>query len=158
MRLLDILLAVAAAFIIQTVFGRYIPFLNQSVDLFTVVTAAFGLTRGRMPGLVTGSIGGLIQDAFSGGLLGLNGLAKTSVGYLAGLAQQHLIIPGATGRVLFFIAASLTDLLILAVVGYAAEVPTVIGEGLAPLTVCIGNALAGLLLIRMMEKKKLADL
>ena len=157
-RLLDILLAVGAAFVIQTVFGRYIPLLNDSVDLFTVVTAAFGLTRGRMPGLVTGSVGGLIQDAFSGGLLGLNGLSKSTVGYLAGLAQQHLIIPGATGRLLFFVAASLTDLMILAIVGYAAEVPTVIGEGLAPLAVCVGNALAGLFIVRMMEKKKLSDL
>jgi hypothetical protein len=43
---------------------------------------------------LSGASAGLLQDAFSGGLLGYNGISKTTVGYLAGIAGRHLIIRG----------------------------------------------------------------
>lgn len=152
MRFLDIILAILIAFVFQTVAGRYLPFLTRYVDLFTVLTAAFGLLRGRMVGMGTGAAAGLIQDAFSGGLLGFNGIAKTTVGYLAGIAGHHLIIRGWSARVLFFVLASALDLGILAAVGHAAELPRVVGEGAAPIYLCFGNAFAGMLLMRLVER------
>jgi rod shape-determining protein MreD len=156
-RLLDILFAVFAAFIFQTVLGRYLPFFVPYLDLFTVVAAGFGLARGRMEGLMSGASAGLLQDAFSGGLLGFNGIAKTTVGYLSGIAGRHLIIRGWSTRILFFALATLLDLLILALVGYAAELPRVAGEGLSPLYLCIGNAFAGILLVKVLERRAPGD-
>ena len=158
MRVLDIVAALLAAFIFQTVLSRYLPFLNGYLDLFVVVAAAFGLARGRMAGLLSGASAGLLQDAFSGGLLGFNGISKTTVGYLAGIAGRHLIIRGVSTRILFFALATLLDLLILAGVGYAAELPRVVGEGLAPLYLCIGNAFAGILLMRVLERRPPGEL
>ena len=158
MRVLDITAALLAAFVLQTVLGRYLPFLGVYLDLFTVVAAGFGLARGRIAGLVSGASAGLLQDAFSGGLLGFNGISKTTVGYLSGIAGRHLIIRGWWTRILFFAVATLLDLLILALVGYAAELPRVMGEGFAPLYLCIGNAFAGILLMRALERRPPGEL
>ncbi len=157
MRFLPVALALLVAFIVQTVLGRYSPFLNTYLDLFTVVVAMFGLVRGRVAGLVTGTVAGLIQDTFSGGLLGFNGIAKITVGYLAGIAGRHLIVRSWTPRLLFFASMSLIDMAILAGVGHLAELPRVIGEGLTPLYLCIGNAIAGILLIGFVDKKRPLD-
>ncbi len=157
MRVLDIAVAVLAALVIQTVLGRYLPFFVPYIDLFAVVAAGFGLARGRMEGLLSGAVAGLVQDTFSGGLLGFNGIAKSTVGYVAGIAGRHLIIRGWSTRILFFALATVLDLLILAVVGYAAELPRVVGEGIAPLYLCIGNAFAGILLVRTLERRAPGD-
>jgi rod shape-determining protein MreD len=157
-RVLDITAALLAAFVLQTVLRRYLPFLGVYLDLFTVVAAGFGLARGRIAGLLSGASAGLLQDAFSGGFLGFHGISKTTVGYLSGIAGRHLIIRGWWTRILFFAVATLLDLLILAVVGYAAELPRVMGEGFAPLYLCIGNAFAGILLMRALERRPPGEL
>lgn len=158
MKLLEVAIAILVAFVVQTVLGRYVPLLGNHVDLFTVVAAGFGLVRGRMPGMVSGAAAGLLQDAFSGGFLGFNGISKTTVGYLSGIAGRHLIIRGWSTRLLFFALATLLDLVILAVVGYAAEFPRVVGEGFAPLYLCFGNAFAGILLVRALERRPPGDM
>jgi rod shape-determining protein MreD len=157
-RILDIAVAILAAFVFQTVLGRYLPLFGAYLDLFAVVAVGFGLVRGRIPGLLSGAAAGLLQDAFSGGLLGFNGISKTTVGYLAGIAGRHLIIRGWSTRILFFALATLLDLAILAVVGYAAEFPRVVGEGLAPLYLCIGNAFAGIILVKVLERRPPGEL
>jgi rod shape-determining protein MreD len=156
-RFLDVALALLVAFIVQTVFGLYFPFLNSYLDLFTVLVAMFGLLRGRATGLVTGTIAGLIQDTFSGGLLGFNGIAKTTVGYMAGIAGRHFIVRSRTSRFLFFASMSLVDIAILAGVGHLAELPRVVGVGLTPLYMCIGNAIVGILLLGFFDNKRPVD-
>ena len=154
MRYIDVVLALVVAFVAQTVLGHYLPFLSHYLDLFTVVVAGVSLMRGRMFGLATGTIAGLIQDSFSGGLLGLNGMVKSTVGYLAGIAGQRLIIRTWSMRALFFIVATLLDITILTFVGHLANIPVVVGEGLTPVSVCLGNTVAGLLLVYMQDKWK----
>lgn len=153
MKFLDVVFGVLVAFLVQTVLGRYLPFLNSYLDFFLVVAAGFGLLRGKMVGLLTGTVAGLVQDAFSGGLLGFNGISKTTVGYLSGIAGRQLIIRGWTSRVVFFAAATIVDAAILAAVGHAAELPRVVGEGWKPLYLCIGNAVAGILFLRIVEAR-----
>ena len=157
MRFLNVALALLVAFIVHTVLGRYFSFLNNHLDLFTVVVAMFGLLRGRAVGLVTGTVAGLIQDTFSSGPLGFNGIAKTTVGYLAGIAGRHLIVRSWTSRLVFFASMSLIDMAILAGVGHLADLPRVVGEGLTPLYLCIGNAIAGILLVGFVDKKRPLD-
>ena len=157
MRFLDIAIAILVAFLVQTVIGNYFRFLNEYLDLFTVVAATFGLLRGRMVGMVSGMAAGLLQDAFSGGLLGFNGIAKTSVGYLAGIVGHHLIIRSWSTRILFLVGATMVDIAILGAVGHLAEEPRVVHEGLTPLYLCVGNAIAGILLMGLVDRKRPAD-
>lgn len=157
MRFLDVALTLLAAFLLQTVLGQHIRFFASYLDLFTVTAAAFGLLRGRMFGMLTGATAGLIQDSFSGALLGFNGISKTTVGYLAGIAGHHLIVRGWS-RVFFFVLASALDLVILAAVGAAAEQPRVLGEGPAPIYLCFGNAIAGMLLLSVIGRREPGDM
>jgi rod shape-determining protein MreD len=154
MRVLEVGAAVAVAFLIQTLGGRYLNPLQTYLDLFLVVAAGFGLVRGRMTGMAAGTIGGLVQDAFSGGMLGLNGLSKTTVAYLAGVVSRWLIIRGWAARFLFFFVASMADLVILALVGLAAERPIVVGEGVKLLIVCSVNATVGTFALGLMDRRK----
>lgn len=157
MKLLQVVAAVVTALIVQTVLGRYFVWLNDYVDLFTVLVATFGLVRGRMAGMFIGTTAGLIQDVSSGGLLGLNGISKTTIGYLAGVAGRHLIVRGLGSRVLFYLVAAAADLLIIAAVGQLAQKQRVLGEGLTPLYVCAANALLGVLFMRWVEPEKSTD-
>jgi rod shape-determining protein MreD len=101
-----------------------------------------------------GTAAGLIQDAFSGGMLGLNGLSKTTIGYLSGIVGRWLIVRGWGARFLFFFVASAADLLILALVGSAVERPIVIGEGMTPLILCSCNGLVGASVLSLRDRKR----
>ncbi len=73
------------ALILQAAFPTYLPKLDI-IDLPLLVTIYFGLSR-RNPstGLLLGMVIGLLQDSLSGPTvpLGLYGIAKTIIGYLA---------------------------------------------------------------------------
>lgn len=73
--------------------------------LIVVVTAALSLGPGR--GLMAGMIGGVAQDALSGGILGVGGVAKTVAGFLAGLIGSQLIVSHAIPRFFVFGGATL---------------------------------------------------
>ena len=79
--------AVVAATILALMLQAFVPvyFHNFTVlDLPLLVVIYFGLSR-RNPstGLLLGAAVGLLQDSLSAVPLGLNGIAKTIIGYLA---------------------------------------------------------------------------
>lgn len=56
----------------------------EVVDLPLLVTVFFAIARrGQITGLFTGGVIGLLQDALTRGLLGVYGIAKTIIGYMA---------------------------------------------------------------------------
>ena len=75
--------AVGAALAVQTTVPRFVD-AAANVDLPLIAVVFAGLTGGPLVGLWTGTAGGLAQDLLSGGVLGINGLAKTLVGAWAG--------------------------------------------------------------------------
>lgn len=154
MRVVEIAAALVVVFMVQTLGGRYFWPLQTYLDLFLVTAVAFGVVRGRTTGMLSGTVGGLIQDAFSGGLLGLNGLSKTTVGYLAGIVIRWLIVRGWAARFLFFFLASAVDLLILAIVGLAIERPAVIDDGVSALILCAGNGLVGTIVLGLVDRNQ----
>jgi rod shape-determining protein MreD len=80
-----IALTILLALLLQTFVPVYIPKFSV-LDLLLLVVVYFGLSR-RNPstGLLLGMVAGLLQDSISGPTvpLGLNGIAKTIIGYLA---------------------------------------------------------------------------
>lgn len=53
-------------------------------DFPLLVTIFFAVARRRpIPGLMTGAVIGTLQDVFAGSYIGLNGIAKTVIGFLA---------------------------------------------------------------------------
>jgi rod shape-determining protein MreD len=76
------------------------------LDPVLVVVVFTGLSYGPAAGLLAGSVGGLAQDSLSSGILGVAGLSKTVVGFLAGAIGSQFIVQHLLPRLLIFIAAT----------------------------------------------------
>jgi rod shape-determining protein MreD len=100
-----IVLAVAVAVALQTTLARFLRG-SVAVDLVLVVVIAVALTWGPVAGLLTGTFAGLVQDAMSTGVIGIGGLAKTVVGFLAGVVGTQFIVAQPLPRFLVFFGAT----------------------------------------------------
>jgi rod shape-determining protein MreD len=105
------LLAVFVALALQTTLARYVQG-SAAVDLVLVVVVYVALTSGPVAGLLTGTFGGLVQDAMATGVIGIGGLAKTLVGFLAGVIGTQFIVAQPLPRFLVFFGATLLHSLV----------------------------------------------
>ena len=76
-------------------------------DLVLIVVVYVALTTGPVTGMLAGSVAGIAQDALSSGTLGIGGLAKTIVGFAAGVIGQQFIVTAAFPRFVMFVAATI---------------------------------------------------
>jgi rod shape-determining protein MreD len=101
-----IILAVAAALALQTTLARFVIRGTVAVDLVLVVVVYVALTSGSGTGLLAGAFAGLVQDALSSSVIGIGGLAKTIVGFLAGIIGTQFIVAQPLPRFVVFFAAT----------------------------------------------------
>jgi rod shape-determining protein MreD len=104
-RILGIVVATVVALALQTTLMRFLSG-TTAVDLVLVVVVYVALLFGPVAGLLTGTFAGLIQDALSIGVIGIGGLAKTIVGFLAGVIGTQFIVSQAPSRFVVFFAAT----------------------------------------------------
>ena len=100
--------AVAVALTAQTTLPRFVD-AAAVLDLPLVAVVFAGLTGGPLVGLWTGTAGGLAQDLLSGGVLGVNGLAKSLVGTWAGWLSIQFITFQPWRRAVIVGAATLAN-------------------------------------------------
>jgi rod shape-determining protein MreD len=105
MRVAWVVVGTVAALALQTTISRFISG-TVAVDLVLVVVVYAALTSGPVTGLLTGTFAGLVQDALSIGVIGMGGLAKTVVGFLAGIVGTQFIVAQAPSRFVVFFAAT----------------------------------------------------
>jgi rod shape-determining protein MreD len=103
---LGVFVAIALALALQTTLARFVVGGSAAVDLVLVAVVAIALTIGPVGGMLAGSAAGLIQDSLSSGVVGIGGLAKTIVGFLAGAFGQQFIVTAALPRLVILIAAT----------------------------------------------------
>ena len=106
MKAVFVILAVAAALALQTTAARFLVRGSMAVDLVLVVVVYVALTSGPATGLLSGTFAGLVQDALSSSVIGIGGLAKTLVGFLAGIIGTQFIVTASLPRFVVFFAAS----------------------------------------------------
>jgi rod shape-determining protein MreD len=106
MRMAGVLLALIAAVALQTALARLTIGGTTAVDLVLVVVVYVALAFGAVPGLVAGSLGGIIQDALAGGVVGIGGFAKTLVGFVVGLLGAQFIVSQPLPRFIMFVGAT----------------------------------------------------
>ena len=106
MRTAGVLIAIALALALQTTLARFVVGGTAAIDLVLVVVVYVALTTGPGTGMLAGSVAGLIQDALSSGVLGIGGLAKAVIGFLAGAIGQQFILTSALPRLLMFLGAT----------------------------------------------------
>ena len=94
---------------------------------------------------------GLIQDTLSSGILGIGGLAKTMVGFLAGLLGTQFIVTAPLPRFLILVVATVLHAAIfmglytlLNLRQFPAPYPAIVGQA-------FGNAFVGVVAFQMIE-------
>lgn len=79
-----LILGVLASFAVYSLLLHISISFTLAVNVLSVVVIYTGISKGEIPGAITGMACGLIQDSFSLGVFGVAGIAKTITGYLAG--------------------------------------------------------------------------
>ena len=106
MKAAGIVLAIVLALALQTTIARFVVTGPIAVDLVLVVVVYVALSSGSVPGLITGTVAGLIQDSLSTGVIGIGGLAKTIVGFVTGIIGTQLNIAEPIPRFVVFFCAT----------------------------------------------------
>lgn len=109
MRLLPILATVFVAVVLQATLARYMVGGRWVFDLVLVGVVYAALQQGAVAGMVAGTIGGLLQDSLSGGILGLGGLTKTLTGSIAGGIGTRFVVAKPHAKAIIVAAATLVN-------------------------------------------------
>jgi rod shape-determining protein MreD len=135
------------------VLGRYTWF-----DLPLVVTVYFALGR-RSPiqGTLMGAVLGIFEDALSHHAIGVNGIAKTVVGFLAASVGVRIDVENITIRLLLnFLLSLLSSAIFLFVyrvlLGIELE-----WEWLLQLYIALGNSVIALVLFPLLDRFQIRD-
>jgi rod shape-determining protein MreD len=146
-----IILAVAVAQALQTTLARFVAGGTIAVDLVLVVVIYVALTSGPATGLLTGTFAGLVQDALSSNVIGIGGLAKTIVGFLAGILGTQFIVAASLPRFVVFVGATLVHAVVfmglyvlLDLRHFGAPYAAVTGQA-------VGNAVVGVVAFQVVE-------
>ena len=107
MRTAAALAAIAAALALQTTLASLVIRGLAALDLVLIVVVYVALVSGPVRGLLLGTAAGLMQDALSSGIIGIGGLAKTVVGFVAGILGSQFIITAPLSRFLVFVMATI---------------------------------------------------
>ncbi|MFP4164683.1 MAG: rod shape-determining protein MreD [Chitinispirillaceae bacterium] len=78
-------------FILQSTLVPYVKIFGVKPDLILLALFVLSIKAGVMPGVYVGFLLGLGQDLFSPEILGQNALAKTIIGFIAGLFNEKVI-------------------------------------------------------------------
>lgn len=106
MKATSVLLTVIIAVTLQLMLARYTVGGRWLFDLVLIGVVYAALKWGPVAGMLTGTCGGLIQDVLSTDIVGTGGLAKTIVGFTAGVLGAQFVVARPGGRVLVVAGAS----------------------------------------------------
>jgi len=87
-------------------------------DLVLVAVVYAALQSGPVAGMLAGTLGGLLLDLVAGGIIGVGGLAKTLIGFGAGVVGTQFVVVRAAPRTAIVAGATIVHrLLMLALYG-----------------------------------------
>lgn len=151
MRIVGAGVAILVALALQTTLAGLVIRGTAAIDLVLIVVVYIALKAGPVPGLAAGTVAGLIQDALSNPILGIGGLAKTMVGFLAGVLATQFILTGPLPRLVLLVMATVVHAAIfmglyvlLDLRQFPNPVPSVIGQAL-------GNGFVGVVTFQLIE-------
>ena len=151
MRAAGIFLAIALALALQTTLARFVVGGTAALDLVLVVVVYVALTTGPVSGMLAGSVAGVIQDALSSGVIGVGGLAKSIVGFAAGVIGQQFIVTAALPRFVMFLAASVAHAAVFMGLYEMLGLRTFPSPWAAILSQAAGNAVVGMIAFTIIE-------
>jgi rod shape-determining protein MreD len=150
-RAAGVFIAIALALALQTTLARFLVGGSAAVDLVLVAVVYVALTTGPVTGMLAGSVAGLIQDSLSSGVVGIGGLAKSIVGFLAGAFGQQFIVTAALPRLVMFVAATALHAAVFMGLYEMLDLRTFPSPGKTVMTQALGNALVGIVAFTIIE-------
>ena len=145
------LAAIFVALALQTTLAGLVIRGTAALDLVLIVVVYIALKSGPVTGVLAGTAAGLIQDALSNPILGIGGLAKTMVGFLAGLLATQFILNGPLPRFVLIVMATALHAAIfmglyvlLDLRQFPDPIPAVVGQA-------IGNGFVGVVGFQLLE-------
>ncbi len=142
----------AAALSLQAFLPTWIPGLS-TLDFALLVTVYFASNRrSQIVGLSMGAIIGLVQDSLSSGPIGVFGIVKTIIGYLASSLGAHIDADSPLTRILLissfhYLHAGLFWIVQRVLLQKAAALP-----GLNELLAALVNALCGVIIFQLLDR------
>jgi rod shape-determining protein MreD len=146
-----VLVAIALALALQTTLARFVVGGTAAIDLVLVVVVYVALTTGPGTGMLAGSVAGLIQDALSSGVIGIGGLAKSIVGFMAGVIGQQFIVTAALPRFVMFLAATALHSAVFMGLYILLGLRSFTSPYAAVLSQAVGNAVIGMIGFTIIE-------
>ena len=150
MKAVAVLIAIALALALQTTLARFLVGGTVALDLVLVVVVYVALTSGPVDGMRP-QRGGLIQDALSSGVIGIGGLAKSIVGFLAGVIGQQFIVTAALPRFVMFLAATVVHAAVFMGLYVLLGLRSFPAPWAAILSQALGNAAVGMIAFAIIE-------
>ena len=100
MKTAAVIVALVVALALQTTLAGLRVGGTTAVNLVLVVVVYVGAGVRAGDGLLAGTVGGLMQDALAGGIIGIGGLSKTLVGFVVGVPRRavHRLAAAAAVR------------------------------------------------------------
>ena len=108
-RFLQGLALLAGALVLQILASHRVPWFQRSVDLVLLVVVYFGSLGARVGSMLAGAAGGLLEDVWFGGLMGLHGFTKTLIGYLLGGLGARFDLTSPAARLIAVLLATLVE-------------------------------------------------
>jgi rod shape-determining protein MreD len=150
-RAFGVILAVSIALVLQTTLARFVLRGPYAIDLVLIAVVYVALTSGPVTGMLSGTAAGLMQDALSSGVIGIGGLAKTIVGFLAGVIGTQFIVTHSLPRFVVFFGATVLHAIVfmglymlLELRPFGTPYGAVAGQAL-------GNAIVGVVVFQLVE-------
>jgi rod shape-determining protein MreD len=145
------LVAVAVALALQTTLGSLVIRGTAALDLVLIVVVYVALVSGPVSGVLVGTVAGLVQDSLSSGIIGIGGLAKTVVGFLAGFLGSQFIVAAPLTRFIVFVVSTFVHALIFMGLYSLLELRQ-FGDPWAPvLSQAVGNGFLGVVAAQLVE-------
>lgn len=145
------LAAIAVALALQTTLASLVIRGTAALDLVLIVVVYVSLITGPVTGLLVGTAAGLIQDALSSGIIGIGGLAKTVVGFVAGVLGTQFIVTAPLSRFVVFVLATALHAAIFMGLYMMLELRQFESPYGAVLTQAVGNGFLGVVGAQLVE-------
>jgi rod shape-determining protein MreD len=145
------LVAIAVALALQTTLASLVIRGTAALDLVLIVVVYLALISGPVTGLLLGTAAGLVQDSLSSGVIGIGGLAKTVVGFVAGVLGSQFIITAPLSRFVVFVLASVLHAAVFMGLYTLLELRQFDSPYRAVLSQALGNALLGVIGAQLIE-------
>ncbi|MFC2160819.1 rod shape-determining protein MreD [Acidobacteriota bacterium] len=109
---LKIIVTIIGAVVLGAVLTKISPTLTLLLSVFNLLVLYFALEEGEIYGAVMGSVTGLIHDSFSMGVLGISGISKTIMGFLAGYISRRINVAPLFRRIIFIYVMLLSEVVL----------------------------------------------